>query len=138
MRGIEAEYRRQLLLLNRERIELAYVKAQAKGLDDPTILILDLQDDGAVRLAQMTGVDREQIERLREDCERDDVVPTQVLAVPRKAVTCLVGPDNPNGPKEAAEPHSPGTFRVVAIASNGNSFVDFPVPPISCPDQTGG
>ena len=39
--------RRQLLLLNRERIEFAYVKAQANALDDPVILVLDLQDDSA-------------------------------------------------------------------------------------------
>lgn len=138
MRGLDADYRRQLLLLNRERIELAYVKAQAKGLDDPIILVLDLQDDGAARLAHSTGLPWEQIERSREECERADVVPTQVLAVPRQAVTCLVGPAASNGPKEIAQPNPPGTFRVVAIASNGNSFVDFPAPPVSYSDQIGG
>ncbi len=75
--SLATEYRRQLLLLNRERIEFAYVKAQANALDDPVILVLDLQDDSAVRLAQLTGLPWEQIEQ----CERPDVVPTQVVAV---------------------------------------------------------
>ena len=133
-----AEYRRQLLLLNRERIEFACVKAQAKGLDDPIILVLDLQDDSAARLARLTGVPWEQIERLREQCDRADVVPTEIIAVPREAVLCIVGPESPNSPKEIAQPNRPGTFRVVAIASNGNSFADFPAPPVSYSDQTGG
>jgi len=138
LRTLEAEYRRQLLLLNRERIELAYVKAQAKGLDDPVILVLDLQDDGAARLAQLTGVSWEQIEQLRKQCDRADVVPTQVLAVPRGTVSCVVGSTAPNGSKGIAQPNQPGTFRVVAIASSGNSFADFPAPPVSNPDRIGG
>ena len=95
--SLGAEYRRQLLLLNRERIEFAYVKAQANGLDDPIILVLDLQDDGAARLAQLNGLAWEQIERWREECGHCDVVPTQVLAAPRWAVMCVVGPMTPNG-----------------------------------------
>jgi hypothetical protein len=129
--SLATEYRRQLLLLNRERIEFAYVKAQANALDDPVILVLDLQDDSAVRLAQLTGLPWEQIEQ----CERPDVVPTQVVAVPRGAVLCLVGPTTPNRPKGVAQPNPPGTFRVVAIASNGNSFADFPLPPESSVDH---
>jgi hypothetical protein len=136
--GLDAEYRRQLLLLNRERIEVAYVKAHSRGLDDPIILVLDLQDEGAADLTQMTGTPREQIEQAREECQRDDVVPTQVLAVPRHAVTCLVSPVVPGGPKEAVRPNPAGTFRVVAIASNGSSFADFPSPPVSYIDQIGG
>ena len=33
------------------------------------------------------------------------------------------------------KPYPPGAFRVVAIASNGNSFADFPVPSEFCVDQ---
>jgi len=139
VKGHEAEYRRQLLLLNRERIELAYVKAHTRGLHDPIILVLDLQDERAAALAQMTGTPREQIERAREECQRDDVVPTQVIAVPCQAVTCLVvSPAVPSGPKEAVQPAPAGTFRVVAIASNGSAFADFPSPPAPYVDQIGG
>jgi len=129
--SLAAEYRRQLLTLNRERIEFAYEKARANGLDDPIILVLDLQDDRAARLAQLTGLPWEQIERWREECDRCDVVPTQILAAPRWAVLCVVGPTTPSSPKGIAKPSPAGTFRVVAIASNGNSFADFPAPPKS-------
>jgi len=80
----------------------------------------------------------EQIERLGEECQCVGVVATQVLAVPRGAVLCVVGSRAPNGSKRIAQPNPPGTFRVVAIGSNGNSFADFPTPPVSCPDQIGG
>ena len=50
-----AEHRRQMLLHNRERIEFAYEKAMADCMDDPVILVLDLCDDRAARLAVMTG-----------------------------------------------------------------------------------
>jgi len=133
--ALGAEYRRQLLVLNRERIEFAYVKAQSKRMDDPIILVLDLQDDGAARLAQLTGVPWEQIERLREECHRSDVVPAEVIAVPQETVSCVVGPPASDGPKVVAQPVQRGSFRVVAIASNGNSYADFPAPPVSCPDQ---
>mgnify|MGYP006876613410 CR=1 FL=1 len=124
-----AEYRRQLLLLNRERIEFAYEKALSKGLDDPIILVLDLQDDRAARLAQQTGLDWETIQRWREACLQGDFVPTQVLCAPRWAVMCTVGPTTPNSPRGIAKPCAPGTFRVVAMAAGGNSFADFPLPP---------
>ena len=129
-----AEYRRELLLLNRERIEFAYEKARLNGMEDPVILVLDLQDDRAARLAQMTGLPWEQIERWREECGRCDVVPTQVLAAPRYAVTCVVGPMTPSGVRGIARPCPRGAFRVAAIASDGTSYSDFPVPPESCVD----
>jgi len=123
------EFRRQLLLLNRERIEFAYEKALARGMDDPIILVLDLQDDRGARLAQSIGLPWEQIQRWRDECARCDVVPTQMLAAPRWAVMCTVGPTSPNSPRGIARPSPPGTFRVVAVAAGGNSFADFPLPP---------
>lgn len=124
-----AAYRRELLLLNRERIEFAYAKALDSGLDDPVILVLDLQDDRAAQLAHLTGLPWEQIHQWRRECQRCDVVPTQVLSAPRWAVLCTVGPTTPNSPRGIAKPNPPGTFRVVAIAAAGNSFADFPLPP---------
>jgi hypothetical protein len=126
-----AECRRQLLLFNRERIEFAYVKARANGLDDPVILVLDLQDDRAALLAHRTGLPWETIEQLREECDRCDAVPTQVISAPRWAVMCTVGPMSPNSPHGIARPCADGAFRVVAIAAGGNSFADFPLPPTS-------
>jgi len=126
---VRAEYRRQLLLLNRERIEFAYEKARGKGIDDPVVLVLDLQDERAARLAQQTGLEWEAIERWREECRRNDCVPTQVLCAPRWAVVCTVGPTSPNSPHGIARPCAPNAFRVVAIAAGGNAFADFPLLP---------
>jgi len=133
--GLGAEYRRQLLLLNRERIEFSYEKARRNGLDGPVILVLDLMDGRAACLSQKLGVEWEQIARCREECRRHDVVPVQVIAAPPGAALCLVGPTTPNSPAGIAKPNPPGTFRVVAIAAGGNSFADFPLPPTSRVDE---
>ena len=119
-----SEYRRQLLLLNRERIELAYVKARANGIDGPVILILDLQDEGAAQLAHQTGLPWDTIEQCRNECEQCGVVPAQVISAPNWAITCLID----NGKTDIPT----GTFRVVAIAAGGNSVTDFLLPPESC------
>lgn len=126
-----SEYRRQLLLVNRERIEFAYERARDNGVDDPIVLVLDLQDDRAASLAQLVGLPWAQIEQVRRRCAHCDAVPTQILAAPRWAVMCVVGPTTPNSPQGIARPCASGAFRVVAIASNGNSFADFPLPPQS-------
>jgi hypothetical protein len=129
--ALGAEYRRQLLLLNRERIEFSFEKARRNGLEQPVILVLDLMDSRAACLSQKLGVPWEQIARCREQCRRDDVVPVQVIAAPPDAALCLVGPTTPNSPIGIAKPSPARTFRVVAIAAGGNSFADFPLPPVA-------
>jgi hypothetical protein len=124
-------YRRQLLLLNRERIEFNYVNAVSRGVEDPVIVVLDLQDDGAAHVAHATGVSWEQIAKWRKECGQSDVVPTQILAAPRWAVLSVIGPMTPNSPQGVMRPSPPDTFRVVAVAHNGNAFADFPMPPCS-------
>ena len=127
--SLAAEYRRQLLLLNRERIEFSYEKARAGGLDEPIILVLDLLDERAARLSCMAGVSGERIAQCREECRRLDVVPVHVIPLPPTTAMCVVGPSTPRSPQGIAKPCPPGTFRVVAIAAGGNSFADFPLPP---------
>jgi hypothetical protein len=100
-------------------------------LDNPIILVLDLLDERAVRLSRMTGISVEEIEKCCEECRRFDVVPVYVIAVPPEAAMCIVGPSTPRSPMGVAKPCVPGTFRVVAIASGGNAFADFPLPPVS-------
>lgn len=129
--GAGTEYRRQLLLHNRERIEFSYEKARAGGLENPVILVLDLLDDRAARMSQMAGVSWDQIERCREEGRCLDVVPVYVLPVPADAALCVVGPSTPKSPQGVVRPSAPGTFRVVAVAAGGNSFADFPLPPTS-------
>jgi hypothetical protein len=130
-----AEYRRQLLLLNRERIEFSYEKARRNGLQEAIILVLDLMDERAARLSQRMGVSWEQIEKCREESRLHDVVLVQVIAAPPDAALCLVGPTTPNSPRGIAKPNPAGTFRVVAIAAGGNSFADFPLPPMSSVEE---
>ncbi len=129
-----AELRRQLLLINRERIEFGYEKAQADGMDEPVILVLDLRDERAARLTHLTGVPWTKIDSWCEHCADCDTVPIQVLAAPRWAAMCVVGPTTPNSYQGIAKPCPPGMFRVVAMAAGGNSFADFPAPPQSCFD----
>ncbi len=133
--GRGTEYRRQLLLHNRERIEFSYEKARAGGLENPVILVLDLFDDRAARMSQMSGVSWEQIERCRAEGHRLEVVPVYVFPVPPSAALCVVGPSTPKSPQGIVKPGAPGTFRVVAVAAGGNSFADFPLPPCSCIDE---
>jgi hypothetical protein len=134
--GFAAEYRRQLLLLNRERIEFSYEKARRNGLNGAIILVLDLSDERAARMSRMTGVSADQIERCCEECRRMDVVPVHVIPVPQQAALCIIGPSTPGSPRGVAKPCAPGTFRVIAIAAGGNSFADFPLPPIANCERT--
>lgn len=132
-----AEHRRQLLLHNRERIEFALEKVKADGMEDPVVLVLDLQDERAAWLASRAGLPWERIERWRDECRRHESVPTQILAAPRWAVLAVVGPMTPESPRGILEPSPPDTFRVVALAAGGNAFADFPMPPSSRFDQEG-
>jgi len=135
--AMDAEYRRQLLRINRERIEVACLKARHRGLLDALILVLDLQDARAAELAHSTGLPWPQIEQAREDCARDDVVPVLVLATSPNAVSCLVNGSASRGSKVIAQPPPPETFRVVVVASGGSAFSDFPLPPGSPDDREG-
>lgn len=129
--AIAAESRRQLLVFNQERIEFAYEKAKAEGADDPVILVLDLQDDRAAKLAQSTGLRWQQVRLSHEECGRDEAIPIRIFAAPRWAVLALVAPMTPNGPQGILKPNPPGTFRVPAPAAGGIAFADFPQPPDS-------
>jgi hypothetical protein len=124
-----AQHRRQLLLFNQERIEFAYEKAKSDGMVDPVILVLDLHDENAARLAQLTGLPGSQLKRWRKECARHDAVPTQILAAPRWAVLAVVGRMTANSLQGIVKANPPDTFRVVAIAAGGNAFADFPMPP---------
>ncbi|MBN1588598.1 MAG: hypothetical protein JW888_03700 [Pirellulales bacterium] len=115
-----------MLLLNQERIEFAYEKAKVDGMDDPMVVVLDLQDERAGRLAQWTGLPRPQIERWQVEYDGHGPAPTRILAAPRWAVLAVVGPMTPNSPEGIVKPNPPGTFRVLAIASGGIAFADFP------------
>jgi hypothetical protein len=132
VRGLHAaEHRRQLLMHNRERIEFAYENALSHGLDDAIVIVLDLCDDRAARLAQLAGSPKAQIDRWREECGHRGVVPTQIVAAPRWAALTVIGPLTPKSPRGILAPSPCDTFRVVAISSGGNAFADFPTPPPS-------
>ncbi len=124
-----AEHRRQLLVFNRERIEFAYEKAVAAGMDDPVVLVLDLHDEQANRLAVLAGVPAEHVHRFLEECGRSESVPTQIMVAPRWAVLAVVGPMTPGSPQGILKPNPPATFRVLALAAGGIAFADFPLPP---------
>jgi hypothetical protein len=124
-----AEHRRHLLVHNREKIEFAYENALRHELDDPVIVVLDLSDADAARLAELAGSSKEQVDRWRRECSQRDLIPTQILAAPRWAVLTVIGPLTPNSPQGVIKPNPPGAFRVVAVAAGGNAFADFPLPP---------
>jgi hypothetical protein len=127
--AVAVKHRRRLLLFNQERIEFAYEKAKADGMDDPVIVVLDLHDERAAKLAQLTGLPKEQADRWCQQCSRHDSVPTQILAAPRWATLAVIGPMTPNSPQGILKPSPPDTFRVIAIAADGNAFADFPSSP---------
>lgn len=125
------KHRRRLLLFNQERIEFAYEKAKADGMDDPVIVVLDLHDERAAKLAQLTGLPKEQADRWCKQRSRHDSVPTQILAAPRWAALAVIGSMTPNSLQGILKPSPPDTFRVIAVAAGGNAFADFPMPPRS-------
>ena len=126
---LAAEHRRYLLGHNREKIEFAYENGLLHEIDDLVIVVLDLSDDRAARVAELAGSSKEQIDRWCRECSQRDLIPTQIVAAPRWAVLTVIGPLTRNSPQGIIKPNPPGTFRVVAVAAGGNAFADFPVPP---------
>ena len=124
-----AEHRNRLLLNNREKIEMTYERACNEKMEDPVILVLDLDDPFASSVAKLGGLTSDRLDACRERCRSFGITPTQIVAAPRWAVIAVVGPSTPNSLAGILKPSPPGSFRVVAIAAGGNAFADFPLPP---------
>jgi hypothetical protein len=129
------EHRYRLLMFNRERIEFAYEKAKKDGVDDPVIIVLDLQDERAANMAYLMGLPKEQVAQRLIQCAKRATTPALILTAPRWAALAVVGPMTPNSSQGIVQPNQPDTFRVIVIAAGGNAFADVPTPPSSCLDD---
>lgn len=110
----------------RERIELAYDKAMKQGLQNPTVLALDLQDDLARGIAGMTGRDQ-RIDAVIAEAKSRWVTPLGVWHLPSDVAAKLVV-DFPDVAAQLCEVPPHGTFYTVLVAEKSVSLVLTPCP----------
>jgi hypothetical protein len=70
--------RAHLVKFNTEKIEQGYFQAVQAGEERPVILIIDLRDKMGFEPASRLGP--ENVEKVRDDCNKRDVIPTAILA----------------------------------------------------------
>jgi len=75
------ELHKLLLQQNRERIEVAYLKAREKQIEHPVVVLLDLRDPEALQIAYTTGRQAD-IDAQVAEAERREVVPVVLWHIP--------------------------------------------------------
>lgn len=116
---ITAEWGRQLLVCNQARVEIASEKAKADGMDDPVIPVIDVQEDRAGRLAQLTGLPWRHVAQRREENGRNQSVARRNAGHLAPGRSGYGRPYNAQQSPGHPQPNRPGTFPVLALASVG-------------------
>ena len=86
----DADVRKNLIRRNIERIEHAYVAAVNAGDPDPAVLLLDLRDDLARRIAA-NALSRTDIDGLVAEKGRSGLIPTLCFPCSRQKVSRAFG-----------------------------------------------
>jgi hypothetical protein len=117
-----AEYRNQLFASHREQIEQTFLQARQAGLFEPVVLVLDLADDLAHRLA---GVAMGEAPRdaFAKEARRGGAGPVPVVAVSREAASHGFGVMSPAAwDPVRGETWLPGRYLAIIVAGGGRSF----------------
>jgi hypothetical protein len=123
--------RAYLLKFNIEKVEQGYLQAVKAGQERPVILIIDLRDKKGFELA--SRLDAKTVEKVRDECNKRDVIPTAILATSLPVAVKVIGAMTPNGSETLRRPLPEGRFWVVSISAGGNSYgmVSIPEAPAS-------
>jgi len=109
-------YQAVLVHQNREKIEVAAVKAIEQRLENPVVLVLDPGDNTARAIANQSGRES-QIDAWVAEYERRGVVAILTWALPARVVCSLLAASDP-WVAEAITPLShPRSYYIVIVAS---------------------
>jgi hypothetical protein len=109
-----------------ERIELAYEKAKKQGLQNPVVLVLDLRDGIARRIAGTSGRDQ-RIDDVVAQAESRGVAPLGIWHLPADVAAKLLA-EFPDLAAKLREVPSQQAFYTVLVAEEGASLVLTPCP----------
>jgi hypothetical protein len=109
-----------------ERIELAYETAVKQGLQNPMVLVLDLHDENARKIADTSGRNQRTDEVVAE-AERRGVVPLGIWHLPSDVAARWLA-DFPDVVAQLHEIPPPSTFYTVMLAAGAVSLVLTPCP----------
>jgi hypothetical protein len=112
--------RAYLVKFNIEKIEQGYLQAVKAGEERPVILIIDLRDKMGFDLA--SRLDPKNVEKVRDECNKRDVIPTAILATSLPVAVKVIGFMTPSGSETLRRPLPEGRFWVVSISAGGNSY----------------
>ena len=110
-----------------ERIELAYEKAVSEGLRNPVVLVLDLQDDTARRVAEASGHDQRIDDVVAEAEKRGDLDRLAFGICPAMSPPSALAAF-PDVAASLNEMLPPWTFYTVVVAAGSASLAVTPCP----------
>jgi hypothetical protein len=84
------------------------------------MLTIDLRDKVGFGLASRLAP--ENVKRVRDECNKRDVIPTAILATSLPMAVKVIGFMPPSGRETLRRPLPEGTFWVVSISAGGNSY----------------
>jgi hypothetical protein len=116
-----------LINFNAEKIEQVYVLAKKDSASNPLILVVDCRDKAGGALAGRK-LGEATYQAFLEDCRRNNVVPTLVLAYPLQEAAEALAALTPGARQVLSRRLQPGVFWVVALAGDGNSFATMSTP----------
>lgn len=113
-----ATARRQLMNDFHGRLQQAFQDLLAKGLGDATILLLDLRDDRAQKMAADVA-DMDVVRDLVASAEKDDTVPVLVAGTTSQQAARLMRGRSRKSKSKFAVVLPPARFRIIVVGSGG-------------------
>lgn len=108
----------------REQIEVAYLQAVNRGVADPVVIVMDLREPLAMKIAEAAG-QRDAVEAQIAEGERRGVVPTVFGGHPREAAKKLLA-ESPEIVNALDGMPAPGMFLTIIIALGTASVRETP------------
>lgn len=124
MAGNEDSDHDTLYQQGREQIEVAYLQAVNRGVVDPVVIVMDLREPFAMKIAEAAG-QRASVEAQIAEVERRGVVPTVFGGHPREGAKKLLA-ESPEIVNALDGMTAPGMFLTIIIASGTASVRETP------------
>lgn len=109
----------------REQIEVAYLQAMNRSVVDPVVIVMDLREPLAMKIAEAAG-QRAAVEAQIAEGERRGVVPTVFGGHPREAAKKLLA-EAPEIVHALDSSAAPGMFSTIIIALGAKSVRETPI-----------
>lgn len=113
-----------------ERIEIAFIKAVRQSIENPAVVLLELEDPTAQWIIRTT-VREAEAERMIERCRGQDITPIALWRMTADEAADLLPPDHEaaiHGLRRWATCGPPGMFPVVVVGRGGIGLIAFPIP----------